>query len=190
MPKAHRKRTGDRKRARHAATRPNAGRRIARKAAARPGAAKPRKASAKGGSAKPPPASPRFAGILRELDGRMRRLFPQAKPVVSYGMPGWVVRRPRKVEWTHGTMDPNVVQVFIAERAQGISLHLWNPYDYGMLAKRRDDLSEAGFKVMVGCLQFNRKSAYPVDAVVPLFESIAADMDAERAAPRPGKRKP
>jgi hypothetical protein len=38
-----------------------------------------------------------------------------------------------------------------------------------------------GFKVMVVCVQFNRKSAFPLKAIEALLEKVAAQMDAEAA---------
>lgn len=158
-----------------------AGRRIARKAAARAHPERRASRSRTEGLRAPTKGSPRFEAARAALDGHLQRLFPGVERVEAYGMHGWRVPRPRQVEWTHGAVDPNLVQLFLAERSQGISLHLWNPYDHGMLSKRRDRLADAGFKVMVGCVQYNRKGDYPVDAIVPLLEAIAKDMDKERA---------
>ncbi len=41
-------------------------------------------------------------------------------------------------------------------------------------------LSEAGFKVMVGCLQYNRKGPVPVTAFVPTLQEMAKAWKAER----------
>jgi hypothetical protein len=124
--------------------------------------------------------SPRLQAIHGELDRRIRKLFPGAQASTDWNMLGWKVRRPRRVEWTHGTMDPNLLYVGIAERKSGITLHIWNPVEHDGLNRREAQLSAAGFKVMVGCLQFNRKGDYPVDAVVGILEGIKAQFDAER----------
>lgn len=123
--------------------------------------------------------SPRLLGLKAELEQQLLRLFPHVEPVFAYGLHGWRMKRLRPVEWTVGTVDPAYVHVFVAERAQGITLHVWSPFDPKLLARHRSDLDAAGFKVMVGCLQFNRKSDYPVDAVRPLLEETAATLRAE-----------
>lgn len=103
----------------------------------------------------------------------------RVEPVTAFNMHGWRVRRPTDITAWKGTIDPNYVHVFVAERKQGITLHLWSPYETGGLKQHEADLKAAGFKVMVGCLQFNRKAAYPVHAVVPVLASIAAQMKAD-----------
>jgi hypothetical protein len=123
--------------------------------------------------------SPRLLALKEALDDHLRRRFPRVEPVVAYGMHGWRMKRPRPVEWTTGTIDPAYVHVFVAERKQGITLHLWNPYQPDLFGRHAKSLEAAGFKVMVGCLQFNRKGDYPVDAVLPLLDAIAAAMKRE-----------
>ena len=110
----------------------------------------------------------------------MARLFPDVEEVFSYGMHGWKVPRRKTVESRTGTMDPNWLFIGLAERAAGITLHVWNPLDWQGLKAHRAQFEAAGFKVMVGCLQFNRKSEFPVDVVDAMVARIAKAMDAER----------
>jgi hypothetical protein len=123
--------------------------------------------------------SPRLLALKSELDGHLRRRFPRVEPVFAYGMHGWRMKRPHPVDWTVGTIDPAYVHVFVAERKQGITLHLWNPYEPNLLGRNAKDLAASGFKVMVGCLQFNRKSKYPLGALLPLLDTLAAAMERE-----------
>ena len=126
--------------------------------------------------------SDRLKAIHAALEGRLRHHFPDAQPIFTYGMHGWKVPRRRTVAWTTGTMDPNWLAVLLAERKAGITLHVWNPVDPGILQKRERELSAAGLKPMVGCLQFTRKGDYPLDAIDDLFGRIRQQMDQEAKA--------
>lgn len=153
-------------------------------------AAKPKATPAKGattrvsgeGYATTSTFSPRMAAVWKEVDAAVRRVFPEAEPVFDYGMRGWQVPRRVKVESWKGTMDPNWLTIGLAERAQGITLHLWNPCEYGFLKRKAPELAPHGLKAMVGCLQFTRKGDYPVAAVEALLREVRGQMDAE--APR------
>jgi hypothetical protein len=164
----------------------------AAKTAARPakGAAKPKARPARGAKVEVPgdgyattsTFSPRMAKAWRELDAAVRRVFPEAEPVFDYGARGWRVPRRIRVESWKGTIDPNWLKVYVAERAQGITLHLWNPCEPGFLKRNATALQAHGLKAMVGCLQFTRKGDYPVAAVEALLREVRGQMDAE--APR------
>ena len=78
-----------------------------------------------------------------------------------------------------GTLDPNWVQIYLVERKSGITLHLWNPVDFGSMQRRKPELSRLGFKVMVGCMQFNRKSDYPMDSVERLLEDVRRSLETD-----------
>lgn len=123
--------------------------------------------------------SPRLLALKQSLEDQLRQLFPAVEPVFAYGLHGWRMKRLRPVAWTVGTIDPAYVHVFVAERAQGITLHVWSPFDPALLQRHREALGGAGFKVMVGCLQFNRKADYPLQAVRPLLEETAAALRSE-----------
>ena len=127
--------------------------------------------------------SPRLKAVHAELGRRMKALFPEAEAVFLYGMHGWRVPRRRKVEWITGTIDPNWLVVAVAERAQGITLHLWDPVEWDVLANRKDGLRAAGFKVMKGCLQFTRKADYPVEAVGDLLTYVQQGWEADGDPP-------
>jgi uncharacterized protein YdhG (YjbR/CyaY superfamily) len=139
-------------------------------------------------------ASPRFREVHASLGRAIENLFPDARSAFEYGMPGWRIPRPRRVDpaSVKGTIDPNWVHVFLAERKAGITLNLWNPVDVGGFRKRKRELERAGFKVMVGCLQFNRKSEYPIGLVVELLKDIrnSLEEDGRAATPWPKSRGP
>lgn len=97
-------------------------------------------------------------------------------------MRGWrIPTNAGLAEWK-GTIDPNFVHVFLAERKQGLTLHFWNPLDPGALHREKTGLREAGFKVMVGCLQFNRKGDFPIAAVLPLLDAARRAITAKPRA--------
>lgn len=123
--------------------------------------------------------SPRLVAIHADLDCEIRRLFPQAEARRDYSMKGWRIARSTHIKTWEGTIDPNFLHIYIAERKNGITLHFWNPFDPYHLKRHSKELEGAGFKVMVGCLQFTRKGDYPVRAVVPLLESARRAMDRE-----------
>jgi len=123
--------------------------------------------------------SPRFREVHASLGRSIGDLFPDARSAFEHGMPGWRIPRPRRVDpaSVKGTIDPNWVHVFLAERKAGITLNLWNPVDVGGFRRRKRELERAGFKVMVGCLQFNRKSAYPIGLVVEILRDVKKSLE-------------
>lgn len=124
--------------------------------------------------------SARLATLHEELGRHVQRLLPHAEPIFSYRMHGWRAKRPRAVAWTTGTIDPNWFYLLLAERKQGITVHMWNPFDPGFLKRHAAELKPHGLTPMVGCIQHARKGAYPVQAIVGLLEEVRAGMDAER----------
>ena len=72
-----------------------------------------------------------------------------------------------------GTFDLNHLQLFLVERKSGITLHIWDPRNYYGLDEVRDELTKIGFKVMRGCLVWNRKREYPVDRMKQLIGSLS-----------------
>lgn len=121
-------------------------------------------------------ASPAFQEAFARMGETVRRVFPKAQAVFAYGMPGWRVpgSKPVPEEAKGGTIDPAYLWLFLVERKAGVTLHLWNPADLAGLERDRTDLEAAGFKVMRGCLQFNRKRPYPFEAVARLLERARA----------------
>ena len=115
-------------------------------------------------------ASERLLATHTQLDRLVRARFPHAEDVFEYNMRGWAIRRRTDIRAWQGTIDPNWIRLYVAERKAGITIHVWNPYD--PMALERDELREAGFKTMVGCLQFNRKGELPVGALGPLLDAM------------------
>lgn len=127
-----------------------------------------------------------YAGVARAV----KDAFPKAQATKEFGMPAWRVKRPANAPMpaTEGTMDPAFTFVGLVERASGLTLHFWYPGDYYFFEKYGNTLAGAGFKVMRGCLAFNRKQAFPVDVVERLLVA-ARDRDAAGAEPRAGGAK-
>ncbi len=123
--------------------------------------------------------SPRLQATRKALEGLLQARFGKVEPMFAWNVHGWRVKRPRAVPWTTGTMDPNFVCLFVAERKQGLVVYLWNPIQPGGLQDHRAEFEEAGFKVMVGCLQFNRKGDFPLAAIAKSLDRIKASFDAE-----------
>jgi hypothetical protein len=121
--------------------------------------------------------SPRLLAALGSLEAHVTRLWPHAEKVFEYNMNGWRIHRGVDIpEWT-GTIDPNWVRLYVAERKAGLSLHLWEPF--GCLQDRGSALAAAGYKPMVGCMQYNRKGDLPVEPVVAVLEAVRDRMAAE-----------
>ena len=126
-------------------------------------------------------SSDRFKQVYADIEAVVRGIFPTAERVVAYKMPGFKIRiGDEGVKSWRGTIDPNYLQLFLVERKSGITLHLWNPRDYDGLERRRAELSAVGFKVMRGCIQWNRKQAYPVETVRSLLESVKQHLQEPR----------
>ncbi len=133
-------------------------------------------------------ASPRFQAVRQTLDAEIQRLFPGAASISEYPMLGWRIPRPRRVEEWKGTVDANFVHLYLAERKNGITLHVWNPRNPYGLRQNAAKFEAAGFKVQVGCLQFNRKGDYPIKVVKGLLEGVRREIDGEGALGRPERR--
>lgn len=92
-----------------------------------------------------------------------------------FDMPGWVVG----IEWApppemmRGTMDPFKFAIMMVEGKSGMTLHFWCPPKSGLLQREKVALEAAGFKVMVGCLRFSKKTEYPVAAIRRLINAAA-----------------
>lgn len=121
-------------------------------------------------------ASPRYQDAHTRLARLVKRRLPRARKILQHGMPGWVAPRPpgSPRPARAGTLPPDRVYVFLAERKAGLTLHLWYPGDYGLLEKHKRALEEAGFKVMRGCLQFNRRGELPLAPVDALLARVHA----------------
>lgn len=124
-------------------------------------------------------ASPKYQAAYKELDAWIKKRLPTAKPIFEWGMPGWKVALPKdKQPVEHrGTYDPTSIMILLADRKAGITMHVWSPLEPQILSKLDKQLTKAGFKVMVGCIQYNRKGDYPVTAVMPLLERLAKGVE-------------
>jgi hypothetical protein len=128
--------------------------------------------------------SPRLLQLRAGIDAQLRQRFAGAvRAVTAFNMHGWQIARATRIESWKGTIDPNFIHIGVAERAAGITLHLWNPYNPACLKDNFKPLTAAGFKVMVGCLQFNRKAEFPLQAVTPLLDDLATQWRKEGGDP-------
>ncbi len=118
---------------------------------------------------------PRLEATRAELGRMLATRFPKAEPTFSYNMHGWRMRRPTDIKDWKGTIDPNWILIGIAERKQGITIHLWNPYDPGCLKKSEPRLKAAGYNVMVGCVNYNRKGDVPLDSLAPILDAMGKE---------------
>lgn len=116
---------------------------------------------------------PAFQKTYAAVKKIVKKYFPNAKEGFAYGIPGFTSRTTKTLikDWP-GTMDPNFVMIGLARRAQGITLHGWCG-DYYFLEKHAPMLTKAGFKVMRGCVQWNKKAEYPMDVVEKLIAEMA-----------------
>ena len=119
-------------------------------------------------------ASERFQSVFQELSVAVHKSFPEAEPTFAHGMPGFRAQITNiHKENLRGTFDLNHLQLFLVERKSGITLHIWDPRNYYGLDEVRDELTKIGFKVMRGCLVWNRKREYPVDRMKQLIGSLS-----------------
>jgi uncharacterized protein YdhG (YjbR/CyaY superfamily) len=117
-------------------------------------------------------ASERFRATFAALEQAVAARFPSAQPCFEWSLPGWRVPLLHVPPHPTGTFDHTCVVILLADRKAGITLHLWNPANYRFLDEHKAELTGAGFKVMRGCLQFNRKQPYPVEAVDTLLGAM------------------
>jgi hypothetical protein len=119
--------------------------------------------------------SKRFQNAFRDVGAGFKASFPKARPTFLFGMPGWCVDwdwdPPRQL--MRGTMDPKKFAILMAEGKSGITLHFWCLPRYGLLQQEKVALEAAGFKVMVGCLRFTKKTDYPVAAIRRFIDATA-----------------
>lgn len=117
--------------------------------------------------------SEKFRGIFEDLKKIVMKKFSHAHEGFMWNMPGWTIKLknppPPKVK---GTIPHDCIAIFLVERKAGITFHIWNPFDYYLLSKNKKMLEKEGFQVMQGCLQFNKKTPYPLSAIKSLLEKI------------------
>lgn len=116
---------------------------------------------------------PEFRKTYVAVKKMVKKYFPNAKEEFAYGIPGFTARVTKtRIDGWPGTMDPNFAMIGFARRAQGITLHGWCG-DYRFLEKHAATLTKAGFKVMRGCVQWNKKVPYPLPVVEKLIAAMA-----------------
>jgi hypothetical protein len=123
-------------------------------------------------------ATDAFRQLHAEMGRRVLAVFPDAQPVQEHGMAAWAVPVPTPPpadEW-QGTMPRTYLTIAPTEKQAGITLHVWHPNRPELLADNADWLKAAGFKPMVGCLQWNRKGELPLDAFDRLLATAKAAM--------------
>lgn len=109
---------------------------------------------------------------LQSIVDAFRAVHPDAEPIHEWGIDGWSVQvRDEPPEGYKGTMDSTRLMLLPTEKKAGLTIHLWDPRDPERIAKHAEALKEAGFKPMVGCLQWNRKAPVDLDALRTLFEA-------------------
>ncbi|HUR60940.1 MAG TPA: hypothetical protein VM286_01065 [Candidatus Thermoplasmatota archaeon] len=122
---------------------------------------------------------PRLEATRKELGDMLASRFPNVEPTFAWNMHGWRIRRPTDIRSWKGTIDPNWILIGVAERKQGMAIHLWNPYDPGCLKKSEPGLKAAGYNVMVGCVNYNRKGDVPLASLAPILDGIRDAMRKE-----------
>ena len=122
---------------------------------------------------------PRLEATRQELGAMLQSRFAKVEPTFAWNMHGWRIRRPTDIRSWTGTIDPNWILVGIAERRQGMSIHVWNPYDPGCLKKSEPRLKAAGYNVMVGCVNYNRQGDVPLRALAPILDGMRDAMRKE-----------
>lgn len=123
--------------------------------------------------------SPGFQALHARIGELLQARWPETRlehvfPDTSYDMQAWVVPvpdHPPKETWK-GTMPNDVFVVGPTQKKAGITIHVWHPNHPYLLKDNADWLKEAGFKPMVGCLQWNRKADVPIEALAKLFDEL------------------
>ncbi len=122
--------------------------------------------------------SPAFQALHADIHAAVLRCFPDARPVVAFGMAAFQVPLPDPpaADTWIGTQPRTHLTVAPTEKKAGITVHVWHPNRPSLLADNAAWLKEAGFKPMVGCLQWNRKAPFPMDAFEKLLHAAKAAM--------------
>ena len=122
--------------------------------------------------------SDEFQALHAAVGDRVRARWPETRLQVigegSYEMPAFVVPvadHPPKEAWT-GTMPRDVFIVAPTQKKAGVTTHMWHPNRPGLIQENAEWLAAAGFKPMVGCLQWNRKAPMDLDAFARLLDEV------------------
>lgn len=119
-----------------------------------------------------------FQALHAAIGDLVRARWPDAERKVvgegSYEMPAYVVpvpEHPPRESWT-GTMPHDVFIIAPTEKKAGVTTHLWHPNRPGLIQENAEWLAAAGYKPMVGCLQWNRKATMDLDALARLLDDV------------------
>lgn len=118
--------------------------------------------------------SERLLALRAALQEAVHAVFPQAEPVEAHGMTGWQVRLrdPPPAQTWRGTFDRTHLQVFVAEGASALTVHVWHPGHPDLLRRHEGALAAAGWKVMVGCLRWTRRGEPSLEPLRAVLESV------------------
>ncbi len=104
-------------------------------------------------------------------DTHLGHVFPDTK----FAMVAWLIPltdAPPESSWK-GTMPRDLFVVGPTEKKAGITIHIWHPNHPYLLKENADWLKKAGYKPMVGCLQWNRKASPDLAAFAQLLDQIS-----------------
>lgn len=121
-------------------------------------------------------SSSRFQAIFDSLDAIVQANFPGSEAIWEWNLPGWrvaVPNPPPEAEWK-GTLPRTHLVILASEKKAGLTFHVWHPSRPSLLADEAAWLKDAGFKPMVGCVQWNRKAEPPMDEFARLLR-VAKD---------------
>ncbi len=117
-----------------------------------------------------------FKALHAALGAALAERFPGCEAVQLYGIASFqapLARPPPEAGWI-GTLPRTHVTLAPTERKEGITVHLWHPLAPTLIQDNASWLQEAGFKPMVGCLQWNRKAPCPIDVFERLLDAAKA----------------
>ncbi len=112
----------------------------------------------------------------KALGTAVREVFSEATKSVAWNMPGWIIpvpQPPAEADWK-GTLPRTHLTILASEKKAGLTFHVWHPNRPGLLQEEAAWLKAAGFKPMVGCVQWNRKGDPPMEAFERLLR-VARD---------------
>lgn len=116
-----------------------------------------------------------FQELHARIGGIVKHRFPGTRLVEAWDIAAWqapISDPPPASSWK-GTLPRDVFTVGPTEKKAGITVHVWHPNHPYLLKENEAMLKQAGFKVMVGCLQWNKKADFPIDALDQLLAKVA-----------------
>lgn len=122
--------------------------------------------------------TPGFQEIHEQIGQIIKARWPDARLEVAgegtYEMPSYVIpiENPPDADAWRGTMPRDVFIIAPTEKKAGITIHVWHPNVPYLLKDHAETLAAAGYKPMVGCLQWNRKSPPDLDAFAALLDTL------------------